>query len=306
LLKEHSIPTPGLEDYLQVIEEAVEILLKRKLFLTGAVFDSIAFIGDTHGFPECSLKALDMVNEEKVEHVVFMGDYVDRGPRGLENLYLILSAFVAEPSHITLLRGNHETPAMNYSYGFYNEIICKLGDKAYAATLNLYKQLPYAIIVNKWFVVHGGIPCRKCGGEAEDPFSINELAKILEAIRHSEDNVWGSQRVALHMLWNDPRGNIEWFMRSWRGEGIYYYGRIAWKVFLETNKLKGIIRAHEPVDALAYWTKTGSLIKSLESRWRKPIEDIEGSVITLFSSKYHGKRAGMLIMRDNSFELRTL
>jgi protein phosphatase len=75
---------------------------------------------------------------------------------------------------------------------------------------------------------------------------------------------------------------IEGFLPSVRGDGAYYYGSDVTEKFLANNSLKGIIRGHEVVDAFR--------------------EDLGGKVITIFSSKYHGGSAGVLILDGDKME----
>src|SRR5438445_175660 len=63
--------------------------------------------------------------------------------------------------------------------------------------------------------------------------------------------------------------------------GVENLGLIATK-FLEENSLKGIIRGHEVVDGFR--------------------EDMDGRVITVFSSRYHGSSAGILVMDNDMME----
>ena len=44
---------------------------------------------------------------------LFMGDYVDRGAHSLETIALLLALKVQHPANVHLLRGNHETAAVN-------------------------------------------------------------------------------------------------------------------------------------------------------------------------------------------------
>lgn len=60
-------------------------------------------------------------------HLVFNGDYVDRGAWGLETLLLLLAWKLAAPEEVTLLRGNHETALCTLVYGFKGELVAKLG-----------------------------------------------------------------------------------------------------------------------------------------------------------------------------------
>lgn len=65
------------------------------------------FVGDTHGDRDATERVLETFPPG--EHVlVFLGDYVDRGPDSWGNLTLLLEAKLAHPDSVHLLMGNHE------------------------------------------------------------------------------------------------------------------------------------------------------------------------------------------------------
>ena len=260
-------------------------------------------VGDTHGYPQVSKLALGLREKLGIDKIVFLGDYVDRGPQGLENLEVILEAYLT--GGVVLIRGNHESPYMNERYGFYDELREKGATSLFEDIIQLYRRLPYIVVdkSNRVIMRHGGIPCRRCTQTMEKTYTIEEAAKEIEEARAKEADIDPIEGSAFHILWNDPHGAIEWFAPSPRG--AYYYGRTAWTIFLELNGGKVLVRAHEVADAAFTWTRDGARVEGLPRGLEASWEELEGSVVTVFSSLYHAGRAGILVVGEKGVRLYT-
>lgn len=80
---------------------------------------SLIAIGDIHGCAATLTSLLDTLELKKDDHIVFIGDYIDRGPdsRGVIDILKKLGDVV----ECTFLRGNHEQLMLNYlDYGEYD------------------------------------------------------------------------------------------------------------------------------------------------------------------------------------------
>lgn len=252
--------------------EALELIGKAKEKMGRTLLESrevgrAVFVGDTHTAVDVTQAVLDKYYDE-ADLVVFLGDYVDRGNTGIENLGLITSMLLEDPRRVIMLRGNHESPLTNPYYGFLDEVTEKLGEANYDKFKGFFETMPYAVVVNGYLCVHGGI--------ASGLDHVSQIAGLPTPDLNPDDP------VAFQLLWNDPRDMIEGFLPSVRGDGAFYYGSDVTQRFLDTNSLKGIIRAHEVVDGFR--------------------EDMDGRVITVFSSRYHGASAGILVLEDDKME----
>ncbi|MGW8315692.1 MAG: metallophosphoesterase family protein [Bacteroidales bacterium] len=67
------------------------------------------FIGDIHGEWRLLERLLEQVQRFEPEHILFVGDYIDRGPHSREVVELIMQMDV----EVTCLMGNHEMMMLN-------------------------------------------------------------------------------------------------------------------------------------------------------------------------------------------------
>lgn len=91
----------------------------------------VYFRGDLHGDVRSLIANLDWLHKEKYLegwtivktnfHMVFLGDYTDRGMYGIEVLYTLLRLKLANPERVFFLRGNHEELSLLARYGFFQE-----------------------------------------------------------------------------------------------------------------------------------------------------------------------------------------
>jgi len=270
------------ENAFAILEKARDLMLdlyKRRPHIGPFETKKVAFVGDTHGaFEEVTKFVLGAVSKE-VDLIVFLGDYVDREPpNGLENLLAILKVFAdSKGEKVVFIRGNHESPLTNYYYGFYDEVTIKLGGGAYEKFKEFFSLMPISAVVNGWFAVHGGLPGLP-NQEGKMELAIRRPSEINEKV--SLPDVNPDNPIALQLLWNDPREMKEYdFLPNVRGDGIYYFGVKPTEEFLKGDNLKGIIRGHEVANGVRVL--------------------MEGKVINVFSSVYHGESAGVLILEGN-------
>jgi diadenosine tetraphosphatase ApaH/serine/threonine PP2A family protein phosphatase len=259
----------NINEIRAVAQDLISILQKEKTLIRINTNDAL-IVGDTHGDVDTTLDALGY----EADVYVFLGDYVDRGPYQIENMVELMHAKVEEPSKIILLRGNHETPSMNFGYGFYDVVSRRFGRGAYGIFAEVFAHLPIACIVNeRMLLLHGGIP--------------DNIARIeeIESIKRPEEEV--TDPVAFQILWNDPTYYVDEFSPSPRGVGAKVFGRKALTRFLQTNSLEILIRAHEPV------------LNGYEYMFDKKL-------LTIFSCRYYGIKPCAARVKNNTINIQYL
>lgn len=191
----------------------------------------LILVGDTHG-DWMATRSLLSHHWDSQDIFVFLGDYVDRGPNQAENINLLYHLKCMAPERLILLRGNHEAPDTNLRYGFYSEVEWKMERDLYPAYARSFAHLPLAAVSlsHGLFAVHGGL--------AE---GLNMAEEIDELPREVEPQ----HPVTFQLLWNDPREGIRGFAPNIRGGGSRIFGGDVVERFLDANKLKLIVRAHE-------------------------------------------------------------
>jgi len=267
-------------EIFELMDSAKEIFKSQGPFAGVYNVKKVAFVGDTHGAIDVTQYVFNEIFDN-VDLLVFLGDYVDRQPQlGVLNLMTILKMFLKYKDKIVVLRGNHESPITNMYYGFYDEVALVFGDeKVYERFKDFFSYIPYSAVINNYFCVHGGLPGKDDNGSLKLGIHSVDEVKTLPYPDVNPDNP-----IAFQLLWNDPReglGEFD-FLPNIRGEGTYYFGEKVVNEFLSATGYRGIIRAHEAVDGFRI--------------------DINKKVITVFSSRYHGASAGVLLLDEDKIK----
>ena len=120
-------------DLKLLCEKVKEILIEESN--VQPVSAPVIVCGDIHGQFYDLMELFNTGWEIPNSRYVFLGDYVDRGYNSVETLEYLLCLKVRYPGHITLLRGNHESRQISFTYGFYEEIQRKRSNKCIVMNL---------------------------------------------------------------------------------------------------------------------------------------------------------------------------
>ncbi|MFH1254034.1 MAG: metallophosphoesterase family protein [bacterium] len=182
-------PIIPFEELLELINKCIQIFddqtgidvnkdnisyIQKQFIAPGGI---VNITGDIHGSIHSLIRILDhaLHNTKKNTNFVFLGDYTDRGLFGAEVLALLMCLKIVCWESVFMIRGNHESYAMNTHGGWYiqnneaafqKELEAKYGlidgNKLLLRFNELYKRLPLAVYLgtNKDTLAqfcHGGL-----------------------------------------------------------------------------------------------------------------------------------------------------
>jgi len=186
----------------------------------------VIFVGDTHGDFEASQKVIkDCLKPGN--KIVFLGDYVDRGPYSRENLDFLLEVKAKNPNQIYLLQGNHEG---HHILKFYPaEFWESLSQKEYKKYCSIVEKFPLIIITKDIIALHGALPdCPR-----------NVLGQIKTGSEEWRQITWGD--------FPDESGE---YLGIDPFTGRPQFGRDYFFKMMERFDKKVLIRSHQPTSPL--------------------------------------------------------
>ncbi|MBA3752387.1 serine/threonine protein phosphatase [Candidatus Dependentiae bacterium] len=256
--------------------------------------------GDLHGDIHSLIAAVEHLQELgitsahnplKIEdpsfHLIFLGDYVDRGIWGTEVLFLLMLLKCINPSQVILIRGNHEDPNITSQYGFKTEFFAKFSksslkdrQRCYQKICAFYEYLPVVLYLgsgtdthkNYLQCCHGGLEIgynpRKFlkSSDTISFHSIDFLNQATESKKLSPFKVCGHHCMPLEnycsdfkptspyqlgFLWNDFLVDAQEISCYKEGRGFVFNKDITHAVLQAASskqaQLVGVVRAHQHV-----------------------------------------------------------
>lgn len=165
---------------------------------------------------------------------LFLGDYVDRGPRQLETICLLLAFKVRYPQSFHMLRGNHEDSGTCSFFGFLDECMMRLSKEVFDTFVSVFECMPIAAIVErKMFCVHAGI--------SPELHDLNQIRNIPRPIKVPASG------LLCDLLWSDPDIATVTWQQNYRRGVSWLFGPQPIMDFLKKFNFEVIVRAHEVV-----------------------------------------------------------
>jgi serine/threonine-protein phosphatase PP1 catalytic subunit len=216
-----------------ILPKISEILYFEPAVIHTAIATPILIVADLHGDLDALRLALRKRTDLGCDTVIFLGDYIDRGPASLDVLEWLFLLKIKEPDKIILLRGNHELRETNRFEQFYKDL--EYDEDLYARINRVFDRLPVAAVISdQIFCVHGGIP---------GPVKLSKITK----------------KDAYPFVWNDP-SEENGINQSPRGLGMRTFGEDVFEEFLRVNGLERMVRGHLVLEDGYRWWFGGRLL----------------------------------------------
>jgi len=239
----------------------------------------VVIIGDLHGDLESLVHILQESNVlQKMEksdsvHLVFLGDYEDRGAFSSEVIYTVLKLKLHFPSQVILMRGNHEGPKdiLAYPHDLPSQLEYRFG-KDWTATYDriseLFRYLYTSVLIrSRILMVHGG--------PSLQVQTVEDLAYAHAS--HPKTSILED------ILWSDPSDSIRGVYPSPRGAGKLF-GKDVTARFLKIFQVKILVRGHESCND-GFKIDHDDRILTLFSRKGPPYANVHGAYLDLVLSE---------------------
>lgn len=214
-----------------------------KIFFNFKIFETFLFFkifslshstGDVHGSFDELLKIFRLGGSPETTRYLFLGDYVDRGPKQLETICLLFAFKIKYPNTFFMLRGNHEDVNICRDYGFYDTVSAQFNASLFNLFGDVFNCMPVAAVVEgKIFCVHGGL--------SPDLYSMEQIRSIQRPVEIPQSG------LLCDLVWSDPSDStVTWRANYSRGTS-YMFGKKVVDEFLNRHNFELVCRAHEAV-----------------------------------------------------------
>ena len=215
----------------ELLEKAQRVFEKEPRLIHLPSRGKVVFVGDTHGDLDASQQVIQRYLK-KPYHIVFLGDYVDRGDDSKENIQYLLRLKLEHPEELFLLSGNHEGFMVKefYPSNFWGSLSLREREE-YGL---LFSKFPLALAAqNGILAFHAALPDLK---------SLEEMEQVVLGNGNWDRMVWGdfveNETDYMGDLWGRPQFGRQYFDR-----------------LMERYEKKVLVRSHQPHAPLMMYDK---------------------------------------------------
>jgi len=189
--------------------------------------------GDIHGQYYDLIRLFEYAGHPQEVNYLFLGDYVDRGKNSIECVSLLFCFKSEFPDNFFVLRGNHESPAINRLYGFFDECKRRYNLKLWKTFTDVFNMMPVCAVIDcRILCMHGGL--------SPELTSLSQI-EMLDRPCDIPDS-----GLLCDLLWSDPNPDTPAWGENDRGVS-YTFGAEIVKTFNQKLNLDLIARAHQVV-----------------------------------------------------------
>ncbi|CAJ0933241.1 unnamed protein product, partial [Mesorhabditis belari] len=194
----------------------------------------IVVCGDIHGQYSDLLRIFEKTTFPPDANFIFLGDYVDRGQQNIETISLMFCYKIKYPESFFMLRGNHECPAINRVYGFYEECNRRYkSQRLWQCFQDTFNWMPLCgLIATRILCMHGGLSPQ-----------IQQIEQLRNLTRPQDPP---NPSIGIDLLWADPDRWVKGWEVNNRGVS-YVFGQDVVIDFCERMNIDLVARAHQVV-----------------------------------------------------------
>lgn len=222
----------SMEDIKWVCSQSTQLFLDEPTVLD--INSPVTVVGDVHGQIDAVLHIFDEFGSPKKNRYVFLGDYVDRGPKSVYTLIFLLACKIKLGKDFHMIRGNHEDIKVSKQYQFRDEVINTYHNPDLMNDFDaVFNSLPLGVLINNTILcIHGGL-----GPAVRTVDSIREIKRPY---------ILTDQDAMYDIVWADPQKDIEDWGNGRRSTSCSF-GLTPLLEFFERSNTTGMIRGHECV-----------------------------------------------------------
>ncbi|KFD51194.1 hypothetical protein M513_07958, partial [Trichuris suis] len=220
------------EEIVEILEKVAAVFMNQPMLVE--VDPPIIICGDIHGQFKDLIRLFNHGGWPPEHRYLFLGDYVDRGAQSIETACLMFLLKIRFSKDFFLLRGNHESSAINRVYGFMEEC-CRCYDISLWERFQcVFDRMPVsALVAGKILCMHGGL--------SQELESFDQIRQIP---RPADIPQCG---ILCDLLWADPDPQAIGWVQSNRGVS-YRFGPDVVEEFCAKMDIDLIARAHQVVE----------------------------------------------------------